>query len=158
MEKLLSTYSLTDILLFLIIFAIAAKGVITFFDWAADRLRKVFSKEFNQTTAKQDLELRLQEHSQTMDELKNNQKELHEAVMYLTKKVDMLIDSDKDDIKSFLTKEHHYFCYQQGWIDDYSLECCERRYAHYVDEGGNSFIAGFMDELRQLPKCPPHST
>lgn len=67
----------------------------------------------------------------------------------------MLIDSDKDDIKSYITREHHYFCYQVGWIDDFSLDCLERRYQHYEDEGGNSFIAGFMNELRTLPKQPP---
>jgi hypothetical protein len=42
-----------------------------------------------------------------------------------------------------------------GWIDDYSMECCERRYQHYKDEGGNSFIKGFMEDLRALPKKPP---
>lgn len=57
----------------------------------------------------------------------------------------MLIDSDRDDIKSYITREHHYFCYQKGWIDDFSLDCCERRYKHYSDEGGNSFIGQFMD-------------
>jgi hypothetical protein len=34
-----------------------------------------------------------------------------ELINELTKKIEMLIDSDKDDIKSFLTREHHYFCY-----------------------------------------------
>lgn len=70
----------------------------------------------------------------------------------------MLIDSDKDDIKSYITREHHYFCYQIGWIDDFSLDCLEKRYRHYADEGGNSFIEGFMDELRALPKQAPQNT
>ena len=73
----------------------------------------------------------------------------------LSAKIDMLIDSDKDDIKSYITREHHYFCYQVGWIDDFSLDCLERRYEHYADEGGNSFIEGFMNELRALPKQSP---
>ena len=42
-----------------------------------------------------------------------------------------------------------------GWIDDFSLDCLERRYQHYADEGGNSFIEGFMEELRALPKQDP---
>ena len=66
--------------------------------------------------------------------------------------IETLIESDKDDIKAYITKEHHYFVYQKGWIDDYSLDCIERRYDHYVAEGGNSFIKGLMEEIRNLPK------
>ena len=39
----------------------------------------------------------------------------------------------------------------QEWIDDYSLDCIERRYKHYIDEGGNSFIGQLMIEIRKLP-------
>ena len=67
----------------------------------------------------------------------------------------MLIESDRDDIKSFITREHHRFCYQVGWIDDFSLDCIEKRYKHYKNEGGNTFIDGFMEELRALPKSSP---
>ena len=70
----------------------------------------------------------------------------------LTKKVNMLIDSDKDDIKAYITRRHHYFMYQKGWIDDYSLDCIEKRYSHYQDEGGNSFIGSLMQQIRDLPK------
>lgn len=66
--------------------------------------------------------------------------------------VDMLIASDKDDIKAYITKEHHYFCYEKGYIDDYSLDCLERRYGHYKDEGGNSFAEDLMKDVRTLPK------
>ena len=155
MEKLLTQYSINDILIFLIVFAFAFKGIVTFFDWLTHRLRKVFNKEQKKKENKKDIENRIQRSNETIDALAKNQNALAEAIQNLSDKVDMLIESDKDDIKSFLTKEHHYFCYQNGWIDDYSLECCERRYAHYKKEGGNSFIARFMEELRKLPKQPP---
>ena len=58
----------------------------------------------------------------------------------------------KDDIKSWLVEKHHYFCYEKGYIDDYSLDCMERRYRHYADEGGNSYAATLMAEVRALPK------
>ena len=44
------------------------------------------------------------------------------------------MNSDKDAIKAFITREHHYFCYQKKWIDDYSLDCIEKRYEHYKEE------------------------
>ena len=87
--------------------------------------------------------------------LQQSQKVTDNILQDLSKKINLLIDSDKDDIKSFITRQHHYFCYKIGWIDDFSLDCVEKRYQHYADEGGNSFIEGFMDELRALPKQEP---
>ena len=69
--------------------------------------------------------------------------------------INALIDSDKDDIKSFIVKEHHHFCYNQGWIDDYSMDGIEKRFKHYQDEGGNSYIEELMRDLRQLEHRPP---
>ena len=66
--------------------------------------------------------------------------------------LDMLIDSDRDDIKSFITMQHHHFVYEKKWIDDYSMDCLEKRYQHYEDEGGNSYVEHLMIELRSLPK------
>ena len=87
-----------------------------------------------------------------MDDLKANQNETDAALKDLSDKIDMLINSDKDSIKAYITQRHHWFCYEKGWIDDFSLDCLEKRYQHYEDEGGNSFIGYFMDELRALPK------
>jgi hypothetical protein len=41
------------------------------------------------------------------------------------------------------------------WIDDFSLNCLEKRYEHYLAEKGNSFVHNLMDDLRALPKKPP---
>ena len=68
---------------------------------------------------------------------------------------DLLVESDKDDIKAFITREYHYFCEQKGWIDDYSMDCIERRYNHYLEERGNSFIAQLMEAIRALPRKKP---
>ena len=155
MAQLLQHYSLSDILMFIVILALAVKSLISFFDWAYDRLKKVFNKEHCKLSEKEELERRLQHGSEVMTTLKANQEVTDKILNDLSAKIDMLIDSDKDDIKSYITREHHYFCYQVGWIDDFSLDCLERRYEHYADEGGNSFIEGFMNELRALPKQSP---
>lgn len=155
MLELINNYSLHDILAFLIIIALAAKSVVTFGDWAVDRLRKVFHKENSAELERRKVQEHLKENFENIKQVSEKQEVLEEQISKLVNKIDLLIDSDKDDIKSFLTREHHYFCYQKGWIDDYSLECCEKRYQHYADEGGNSFIEGFMKEMRALPKRPP---
>lgn len=157
MEALLKAYSLQDILIFMVLLAIAIKGAISFFDWAKERLGRVYKKEYAETKNQEDLDAKLQQESMVIQKLEKNQDEMMMTMEKLSNKIDVLIDSDKDDIKSFLVKEHHYFCYQRGWIDDYSLDCCEKRYKHYVQEGGNSFIEDMMNEIRDLPKQPPQT-
>ena len=152
MIAFLQHYSLSDIFMFTIFLALAVKSLISFFDWFFDHVKKVFYKEHGKLTEKEKLEQRLQKGSEVMTTLKANQQITSEKLNELAKKIDLLINSDKDDIKSYITKEHHYFCYRQGWIDDFSLDCLEKRYQHYLEENGNSFIKGFMEELRALPK------
>lgn len=156
MIELLERYTLSDILIFTVFFALAVKSLVSFFSWAQQYLTRIFYKKHNRLTEKQELKHQLNNNNQMINTLKVNQQATDKILKDLSIKIDMLIDSDKDDIKSYITKEHHYFCYQMGWIDDFSLDCLERRYQHYANEGGNSFIKGFMEELRALPKQPPH--
>lgn len=155
MVELLAAYSLSEILTFLITFALAIKGFITFWDWAVERMRKIFKKESQKDREKQLLEERLLRGDLKMKELSQQQELTKQRLDAINDKIDMLILSDKDSIKSYITKEHHLFCYNKKWIDDYSLDCIEKRYQHYQDEGGNSFIEELMEELRSLPKQPP---
>ena len=155
MIALLQHYSLSDILIFTVFLALAVKSLISFFDWAYVYIKKVFNIHHSKINQKQALERRLQKGSQVMTELKNNQQTTDEILKDLSAKIDLLINSDKDDIKSYITREHHYFCYKLGYIDDFSLDCIEKRFKHYSDEGGNSFIENFMKDLRALPIQSP---
>lgn len=155
MEQLFLTYSVSEIIVFIILLALAIKGLITFFDWAHARLKAHFKSEQEEEDEKDKITSTFHKQSETIQELIDNQNKIQEEMSSLNSKVDMLIESDMDSIKSYLTEKHHFFCLQQKWIDDYNLECCEKRYSHYKDEGGNSFIEGFMTELRNLPKQSP---
>ena len=157
MEKLITQFSIREIAIFAVVLALAIKAIVEFFDWVYSRLRKAFDREYKDQQNKKNIENKLDETNSRIKELEISRKESKQEIANVNNKLDLLIESDKDDIKSWLTREHHYFCYQRGWIDDYSLECCERRFAHYQAEGGNTFINGFMIELRSLPKTPPES-
>ena len=133
--EFLTKFSISEIIIFTILLLSSVKGIITFFDWLISKGTQIFVKRY-----------------QKPKELENNVQEMAKAIGELTRKVNMLIESDKDDIKAFITRQHHYFVYQKGWIDDYSLDCIEKRYNHYQDEGGNSFIGSLMQEIRDLPK------
>lgn len=155
MKDLVGTYSVQEILLFLVTFALAIKGFVSFWDWGYDRLKKVFKKETDQEHEMDSIQDQISAHQQEYQLLKDNQDKFREDLKSIIDKVNLLIDSDRDDIKSFITERHHHFCYQEKWIDDYSLDCIEKRFKHYTDEGGNSFIEDLMEELRELPKQPP---
>lgn len=157
MEELINHFSISEIILFLVLFALAIKSIIDFFDWSHTKLKEKFDKENTNNEANNAMNRRFEENEERITKLEDCQIEIIKTLEKVNEKIDMLIDSDKDDIKADLTRIHHYYCYTQQWIDDYTLECCERRFNHYKDEGGNSFIEGFMKELRLLPKRPPES-
>lgn len=152
MLELLQKYSLTEIITFIVLLALAIKGIITFWDWAVDRLKKAFKEENDIVQDRQRLDEHIEESSKRMGDITKQQNKMMEEILRLKTAINLLVDSDKDDIKSWITAQHHHFCYDLKYIDDYSLDCIERRYSHYKDEGGNSFIGDLMKELRELPK------
>ena len=145
MIDLLQQYSIQQIIIFIIFVALAIKGVISFIDWVKEK-NKAAASQMNKP-------IQLAHHVD-----KNEQKiqELQQDMKIIIDKVNTLIESDKDDIKAYINQQHHSFCYEKGWIDDYSLDCLQRRYAHYKKEGGNTFIDQFMKEIRALPRQQTH--
>ena len=155
MQQLLANYSLTQILTFIVVLALAFKGVATYADWFKDRTKKavLFSMKPEELAKKLEEEIKMRE--QEVKRLENLNLSLKTELDSVMEKLDLLIRSDKDDIKAWITTQYHFFVDQQGWIDDYSLDCIERRYEHYKEENGNSFINDLMYELRRLPKSKP---
>lgn len=147
MLELFSKYSVGDIILFIIILSLGIKQAVDFVEWCVSKVKKGTDKAL---TEKQRIE-KIDNQIQKYDDLLTN---LTSSVDELRKETQLLISSDKDAIKAFITEKHHYFCYTQKWIDDYSLDVLERRYEHYVDEQGNSFVKDLMEELRDLPHAP----
>lgn len=153
MLTLFQAYELKDIIVFLIILTLAAKELVSFINWVQEKIHKIELDD----RSKVKKENRIDQLTSMYNQLTEDNKMLKEELKNLSQQINLLVESDMDDIKSYLTERHHKFCYIEGWIDDYSLECCERRFKHYKDEGGNSFILNFMNEMRALPKQPPES-
>lgn len=149
MTTLLENYSLFEIIFFIVLLAGAFKTVVVFWDWLVSRLSIYFNKEDMQQSA---LEDKFETHDTQIKQLIEEQNKKYEQQLDdLNKKIDILIESDKDDIKAYIIEKHDYFCEQDN-IDNYNLECLERRYSHYLDEGGNSFIQDMMEDIRSLKK------
>lgn len=151
MDTLLTQFSLTQIVMFTIVMASAVKGVISFFDWLQEIMTNVVHKKEQPKNIELKIEQLEQKYYNNIQELANKDLELQQRLDGLSEKIDLLIKSDKDDIKAWITQQYHTFI-QKGSIDNYSLDCIEHRYEHYVEEKGNSFVKGLIEELRHLPK------
>ena len=84
----------------------------------------------------------------------NNEDSIQQAktdVEEIKQNVSLLIDSDKDDIRAWITDKYHYFM-KLKYIDDFTLDCLERRFKSYKQEGGNTYVDSMMEELRRLPR------
>ena len=155
MLELLGTYSLTQIVTFIVLLAIAVKEGITLVIWFKDFFKTKFNDDIKNTVAKKKQNEQICKTKEDIQLLIQNQEKIFEEIKLFKQQLEMIIESDKDDIKSWITEKHHFYCYERKWIDDYSMDCIEKRYGHYKDEGGNSFIEELMNELRSLPKTPP---
>lgn len=54
--------------------------------------------------------------------------------------------------RATIIDKYHHYCYQTNAIDDLSLQNIEVMYLYYKAGGGNSFIDGLMEKIRELPR------
>ena len=100
MLDLLKQYSVQDILIFIVILAIAIKGCISFFDWAYTRIKQHFDKDNTEINKEKQTHLAIQTHTKSINTLIKAQEQNIKQFDALQKSIEMLIESDKDDIKS----------------------------------------------------------
>lgn len=144
MVSLLSSYPLPTILIVFFLTLLAIKEVIQLFSYYKNNFKKRAEKEEKIENVDAILE--------KLDKIEKKTDQRFDAQQQV---LDLLVASDKDAIKAFITRQYHYFVQNKGWIDDYSLDCIERRYQHYKAQHGNSFIKKLMQELQALPTSPP---
>lgn len=155
MANLLEKYDVQTVLIVIILFVIGLKQIFEGIEYFWKKIVAYFNEKNSSQQLSSNLETRLDAHEQKLQKLESTVDRSLNKLDSIIDKMNLLMESDKDDIKAYITKEYHYFTEQKGWIDDYSLDCLERRYKHYVSEGGNSFAEGCMDALRALPRTPP---
>lgn len=178
MLELLTTYQISDILIFIVILALAAKEFISFIDWVKKKVDS-FKQEEILDQKEQDkidsydaklkansdkilslenrmsgLEQRIEKAEKEFQTFLKQQSEINDNLSALVKKVNILLESDKEDIKAYVTEKHHFYIHR-GWIDDFTLECIEKRFQCYKEEDGNSFVENLVNDLRKLPRQPP---
>ena len=164
MLKLLEVLSVQEIVVYLVLFALAARGVFDFVEWVRKEYSKKFNKDYTAKKKEEDMsshfiqcEAQRQEVIKMYAEVDNKIDKLTHTVnakfTEIEKQLKRLTDSDMHDIKSWIVEKHHIYI-KQGWIDDFQMDTIEKRYDDYLAEGGNSYVLGLMQELRALPHSP----
>lgn len=134
MLELLSTFSAEQIILFLILLAFASKELINLWDFFKQKINFGFDMKKGKEIST------------------NILKDLVQKVENISTRLDLLTESDKDDIRGWIVERYHYYKNIDIPIDSFTMDTIERRYQHYRDEGGNSYITDIMEELRDMAK------
>ena len=139
-EELFSKYSVAEIIIFIFLILLTAKEIFSLIDWFKNRGKENFKKD--ETAEKREAQVQ---------EILKTQAQQSEDIKSMKDCIEMLVISDKNDIKAWITEKYHEVM-SKGWVDDYELDCLEKRYADYRQEGGNSYIEDLMEDIRKLPK------
>lgn len=165
MANLLAAFSVQQIILFVVLGALAFKGVIDFLMWCKDLYNKKFNKDYDKKKQVETLENHynhcIEQHQESIrlyTSLENKIDSWTQSVdakfNKIEEQLELLKTSDMHDIKGWIVEKHHNLT-KQGWVDDFTMDTIEYRYSDYKAEHGNSYIDSLMAELRQLPKIPP---
>lgn len=119
----------------------------TVIDKKVDNLSETI-KTVEKTSKESDDELRKQ-----LDSTEEQFCSLHEKQDIISDNVQLLIESDKESNRSFITLEY-YKAIEKGYIEVYTMQAIEYRYEKYLQEHGDSFINGLIKELRELKHEP----
>ena len=165
MLELLAAYSLQEIVVFVIMLLFAIKGGLDLFDYFKGKYNERFNKAYSKLIKEQELEqhyLKYNEfHKESMERYDKLGKKIDDLIYVFDDRfkkiedsIDILLASDKDDIKSWLVEKYNYYKENPDRpISHHTMDTIEKRYAHYADEGGNSYITNIiMPELRQMAK------
>lgn len=141
MLDLLNAYSGKEIAVFICLLAIALKEVIELF--------KYFKKEgyalYQKANEDNEQNLQIQGNSQKLDLIL-------EKVNNLQEKIDVLEQSDKDGIKTWIVYRYKEILKDPKQLDSMGMDLLEKRFKHYQAEGGNSYIEDLMTTIREIYK------
>ena len=166
MLELISTFTIPQIITFIVLAILAVKGFLDAKDYFVGKYNEKFNKDYS----RKEKEKLLEEHYQHCKEQHGETLSLYDSLnLKIDKWIDqvgnklgvfedqlkLLLESDRNDIKQSIVKDYHYFVEKQGWIDDFSLDTILLRYEDYKKEGGNSYIDTLILELKSLPKRSP---
>lgn len=93
---------------------------------------------------------KIREQEEALEQVINNMQQQQKQLQSITDKIDELLVSDKDSIKSWIVMLYKQYKKDPSGLDSMQMDLLERRFSHYKQEGGNSYIDNLMQELREI--------
>lgn len=138
MENLLNTFDFKTIMLVLFLVAVGVRELIQLYRYFRMRIYGKFEM--------QDTE------RETMNSMEKSMQSVLLELKDIDKKLTLLQVSNRDSIKSWILMSYQKYKENSAQLDSMQMDLLERRYQHYKDQGGNSYIDEIMDELRAIYK------
>lgn len=132
------------------------KNIITFIKDSRKSREELIEEGRQQERAKQQLEDRFENGEARMTALEKEEADAEERICTLEAKVSLLLESDQQAIKTWIKAQHDKWM-PKKYIDSYTLELLDKRYAIYVKEKGNSWAEDMVKDLRSLTVVYPVS-
>ena len=167
MVNLLNTFTIEQIIMAVVLIALAIKGIVDYMKWIKDKNKEKFEEGYKQKQKDEILDKYEEVNADMQKRMANCYSSIEGKIDQLAdsmskrmngmeEQLKILTDSDMHDIKSWIVEKHHTYI-KKGWIDDFSMDLVEKRYSDYVKEGGNSYIHNLVEELRTLPHKSPEN-
>lgn len=154
MSTLLTTYSITTIILILII---AIPAIIKAVKWIIDIVKKhhqnqqeAFEEGYGAAQEDGELEERFEAGEKLMNELKAREDKLESILLNQQQQIETLAASDNLNIKQEIKHTWERVVKFRKPIDSYDLSLLEDRYKIYESRGGNSWAHDMMKEIRKV--------
>ena len=93
---------------------------------------------------------KIREQEEALEQVIKNMQQQKKQLQSITDKIDELLVSDKDSIKSWIVMLYKQYKKDPSGLDSMQMDLLERRFSHYKKEGGNSYIDNLMQELREI--------
>ena len=138
MSELLKNFDITTIILVLFMTAFAIREVFELYHYFHDKIYGRYEKQDNT--------------KDIIDNLSATLASVLQQVKDIDKKINLLQESDKDAIKSWIVALYHKYKENPKEFGAMQMDLLERRYGHYKDQGGNSYIDQLMEDLRTIYK------
>lgn len=167
-NQLLSQYDIESLILVVILLLVGAKSLGEALVWLRKTTSVRFQKDFKTERVVEQHEGFENKLSNLLEETESLKECLHtvgtdlsflsQEVKSMQDKLSALEDNQFDirehflyTIRVYIIEKYHYHYCMVHQIDEVTLDTLENQYAKYKELGGDSFIDGLMNKIRELP-------
>ena len=147
-----TNWSIEESIIYIVALILAIKVVWSSIEWVWDKIKIRLAITNNKEKWENNISKQLTELHKAISNLEQQNQAIQKQEEKVNANLNVVQERLQEDTRSFLIDAHHKFCYQIKSIDDINMQSLERKYLYYKTAGGNSFIDGLMEEIRELPR------